>query len=66
MPLIIFEVGGELSPEKKKELVQRLTETSAEVTGIAEQAFVIYIHELEHDNIGLGGKLLTQVIAERG
>jgi len=65
MPLIVFEVGGELTPEKKRELVQRLTETSAEVTGIPEQAFVIYIHENEHDNIGVGGKLLTEIIAER-
>ncbi len=65
MPLIVFEVGGEMTPEKKKELVQRLTETSAEVTGIPEQAFVIYIHELEHDNVGVGGKLLTEIIAER-
>ena len=65
MPLIVFEVGGELTPEKKRELVQRLTEVSAEVTGIPEQAFVIYIHENEHDNIGVGGKLLTEIIAER-
>jgi 4-oxalocrotonate tautomerase len=66
MPLIVFEVGGEMTPEKKKELVQRLTETSADVTGIPEQAFVVYIHENEHDNIGVGGKLLTEIIAERG
>jgi 4-oxalocrotonate tautomerase len=66
MPLIVFEVGGELGKEKKTELVQKLTRTSAEVTGIREEAFVVYIHELSEDNIGIGGKLLTQVIAERG
>ncbi len=66
MPLIVFEVGGEITYEQKKELVQRLTRVSAEVTGIPDEAFVIYIHELSEDNIGLGGKLLTQVIAERG
>ena len=66
MPLIVFEVGGELGTEKKTELVEKLTKTSAEVTGIREEAFVIYIHELSEENIGIGGKLLTRVIAERG
>jgi len=66
MPLIVFEVGGALGKEKKTELVQKLTRTSAEVTGIREEALVVYIHELSEDNIGIGGKLLTQVIAERG
>lgn len=65
MPLIVFETGGEMTPEKKKELVQRLTKDSAEVTGIPEEAFVIYIHEVGHDNVGVGGKLLTEIIAER-
>ena len=65
MPLIVFEVGGEMTPEKKKELVVKLTETSAQVTGIPEEAFVIYIHEVAHDNVGVGGKLLTEIIAER-
>jgi 4-oxalocrotonate tautomerase len=66
MPLIVFEVGGELTKDQKTELVQRLTKDSAEVTGIPEEAFVVYIHENDHDNVGVGGKLLTRIIAERG
>jgi 4-oxalocrotonate tautomerase len=66
VPLIVFEVGSGMTPEKKKELVRRLTETSAQVTGIHEDAFVIYIHENDNDNIGVGGKLLTEILAERG
>jgi len=65
MPLIVFEVGGEMTYEQKKELVQKLTRDSAEVTGIPEEAFVIYIHENSYDNTGIGGKLLTQINAER-
>jgi len=65
MPVIIFEGGGKMTPDKKKELVLRLTETAAEVTEIAAPAFIIYIHENEYDNIGVGGKLLTEVLAER-
>ena len=64
MPLIVFEVGGELSYDQKEELVSRLTRDSAEVTGIPEEAFVIYIHENSYDNTGIGGKLLTQINAE--
>lgn len=66
MPLIVYETGEGLTPEKKKELVQKLTRASAEVTGIREDAFVIYIHENDNDNIGVGGKLLTEILAERG
>ena len=51
--------------EQKKELVQKLTRDSAEVTGIPEEAFVIYIHENSYDNTGIGGKLLTQINAEK-
>ena len=65
MPVIIFEAGGKMTPDKKKELVLRLTETSVEVTGIHAQAFTVYIHENEYDNIGVGGKLLTEILAER-
>jgi len=65
MPVIIVEIGDQMTLDKKKELVQRLTKTAAEVTEISEQAFTIYIHENEHNNIGVGGKLLTEVLAER-
>lgn len=65
MPLIVFEVGGELSYDQKEELVSRLTRDSAEVTGIPEKAFVVYIHENSRDNTGIGGKLLTRINAEK-
>jgi 4-oxalocrotonate tautomerase len=63
MPLIIFE-GGKMDQGKKKELIQGLTGTAAQVTGIRPQAFTIYIHENDHDNIGVGGEVLTQVLAK--
>ena len=65
MPLIIFEVGGEMTYEQKEELVSKLTRGSAEVTGIPEEAFVVYIHENSRDNTGIGGKLLTRINAEK-
>jgi len=62
MPLIIFE-GGKMDLDRKKELIRGLTETAAKVTGIGAQAFTIYIHENDHDNIGVGGQLLTEFLA---
>ena len=62
MPLIVFE-GGRMDPDKKKELIQGLTEIAAKVTGIRPQAFITYIHENDYDNIGVGGEVLTEVLA---
>ena len=61
MPVIIFE-GSRLDPDKKSELIRELTDTAVRVTGIGAPAFTIYIHENEHDNIGVGGELLTEIL----
>ena len=59
MPFIQFD-GPELSKEKKAELVAKLTQTSSEVLKLPEQAFQILIRENSMDNIGAGGKLLSE------
>ncbi len=59
MPFIQFD-GPELSKEKKAELVAKLTQASAEVLELPEQAFQILIRENSMDNIGAGGKLLSE------
>ena len=59
MPFIQFD-GPELSKEKKAELVAKLTRTSSEVLELPEQAFQILIRENSMDNIGAGGKLLSE------
>jgi 4-oxalocrotonate tautomerase len=61
MPVIIFE-GSRLDLDKKRELIRELTDTAVRVTGIGAPAFTIYIHENEHDNIGVGGELLTEIL----
>ena len=65
MPVIIFE-GGKMDLGKKKELVQGLTKAAADATGIHAQAFVICIHENDPDNVGVGGEMLTEVLAREG
>ena len=62
MPMIIFE-GGKMDREKKKELIQGLTEAAARATGIRPQAFTICIHENHYDNLGVGGEPLAEVLA---
>jgi 4-oxalocrotonate tautomerase len=62
MPVITFE-GGRMDQGKKKDLIQRLTKAAADVTGIHAQAFVICIHENDPDNVGVGGEMLTEVLA---
>jgi len=59
MPFIQFD-GPELSKEKKAELVEKLTQASKEVLGIPEHAFQVLIRENSMDNIGAGGKLLSE------
>ena len=64
MPIMTFE-GGILPQEKKTELIVRLTEAAAAVTGIPEEKFIVLVRELEDGNIGVGGKTLTEVKAAR-
>jgi len=65
MPVLTFE-GGILPQEKKKELIARMTEAAAAVTGIPEEKFIVLVRELADENIGVGGQTLTEVKAARG
>jgi len=60
MPIIHVDCP-QLSKEKKKALVEKLTQVSKEVMEIPEQAFTIIIHENGPDNVGVGGKLLSEM-----
>ena len=64
MPFIKLE-GGKIDKEKKEKLISGLTKVASETLGIADDAFIVLIKENEMDNWGLGGKVLTKVLAER-
>lgn len=64
MPVIIFE-GAQLTQDKKEEIVREFTQAAARITGIDPSSFVVYLHENEQDNIGVGGKLLSEILAAR-
>ena len=45
----------------KKELIERLTKVSAEITKIPEEKFIVFIDEFPAENIGVGGKTLKEI-----
>lgn len=61
MPVIKIDIG-KLDREKKAELVKELTAKACEVTQIPADKFVVLINEMERDNIGIGGKLLSEIM----
>jgi len=65
MPIINFE-SGQLSKEVKRELIQKLTDISAEITGIPKELFLVSIHELDDENIAVGGKSVKEIKQELG
>jgi 4-oxalocrotonate tautomerase family enzyme len=59
MPVV--KVGiSKLTKEKKKEIIQKVSETLSEITNIPKQAFVVLIDEYDTDNIGVGGEQLSE------
>jgi len=61
MPVITVDIST-ISKEKKAALVKELTAKASEVTQIPEEKFVVLINEMERDNIGVGGRLLSDIM----
>ena len=62
MPVITIDIGY-LDKEKKAKLVRELTVKASEVTQIPADKFIVLINEMERDNIGVGGKLLSEILS---
>jgi 4-oxalocrotonate tautomerase len=58
MPVITLE-AGKLNKEQKSQLVKEFTGIASKVMNVPEQAFIVLLKENELDNIGFGGKLLS-------
>ena len=59
MPYISVESGA-LTAEQKKELIERLTATAAEIIHIPA-FFTVTIKELPDENFGIGGKSIDEI-----
>lgn len=58
MPCIHLEIG-KLTPEQKREVATSLTDAAAKATGAPREAFYVFIDEYEHENVAVGGTLLS-------
>jgi len=63
MPSITFE-SGRLSEETKRELIRKLTNISADITGIPKESFFVSIRELPDDSIAIGGVTVKEIKAK--
>ena len=63
MPFIAFE-SGQLTPEVKEKLIEKLTDVSAEITGIPKELFIVSIREQSDENIAVGGKSVKTIKSE--
>jgi 4-oxalocrotonate tautomerase len=63
MPVISLE-AGRLSEEVKKSLIERLTEVASEITTIPKASFIVAIHEMPDENVGVGGKTVREMKEE--
>lgn len=62
MPVITLECGS-LSKEQKKQLVEEFTTIASKIMNTPKQAYVVLLKENDHDNIGVGGQLLSDSLS---
>lgn len=60
MPYVNIRVAGKLKKEQKEEICKGVTEVIARVAKKPEDSILIFIDEVEHENIAKGGKLLQK------
>lgn len=60
MPSITIELI-KMSKEKKAQLVKEVTESTARITGLPEQAIFVFVKENDPENVGVGGVLLSDM-----
>lgn len=59
MPVIKLE-AGKLNKDQKRELIREFTTSASKIMNIPEEAFVVILKENDADNIGVGGKVLSE------
>jgi len=60
MPYVNIRLAGSLSRKQKEEMCAGVTRVIAEVTRKPEDSILIFVDEVDHDNIAKGGKLLPK------
>ena len=60
MPYVNIRVAGTLDKHQKEEICSGVTEVIARVANKPKDSILIFIDEDQHENIGVGGKLLQK------
>jgi 4-oxalocrotonate tautomerase len=60
MPYVSIRLAGSLSREQKEEMCTGVTRVIAQVTRKPEDSILIFVDEVQHENIAQGGKLLKK------
>jgi 4-oxalocrotonate tautomerase len=58
MPYVNIRVAGQLSREQKKKISKGVTEVIAEAAQKPPENILVFIDEVDHENIAKNGKLL--------
>lgn len=60
MPYVSIRVAGKLSREQKEKICCGVTDVIAETAIKPKESILIFIDEVEHENIASAGKLLQK------
>ena len=61
MPVVQVNIKNGRTIDQKRELVTRITDTLVDVCGAARERIHVIINEVEEDNWGRGGQLLSEI-----
>ncbi|MCK8817949.1 2-hydroxymuconate tautomerase family protein [Natroniella sulfidigena] len=59
MPIITVD-GPKVTKKQKKELVNSLTKTASQILDFPEESIIVLLKETDPDNVGVGGKLISE------
>ena len=61
MPVITMTLGADqIDRQQKSDFIKSVTKSASQITNIPEQSFIVFIEQLDSDNIGVGGLSLTE------
>ena len=60
MPYVNIRLAGKLDKKQKEEICRGVTDVIAKVANKPKESILIFIDEDQHENIGVGGKLLQK------
>jgi len=60
MPYVSIRMAGQLAREQKETICREVTDVIATVANKPKESILIFIDEVEHENIASGGTLLAK------